>query len=526
MMRKGFRSATCRTSRRKRRAGSARSSTRQGARWVRQEGVAIVVTLDLSLSMAASDVIPDRLTVAKQEVGELLDRVRGDRVGLVIFSGDAFIRFPLTRDVVVAGDIVAALDPGEPLVRSGSDVAAAIDAARRVLAPSAAAAKVILLVSDGESLHGDELAAARRAAADGLRIFTALAGTEAGATIPVRDSDSGRIVPKIDSRTGDPVITRADPQTLDAIARIGGGRLIRLDRAGALSEVVRDLAALDATAFALKSEGLPIERFQAFAAIALALLLIEPLIPTGPRRPGRRRLRRPRAIRRLALAALAGLIALTAAACASTALERNEAGNRYSSIGRTTAALAAYRDAQLEAPDDPRINLNIGRVLHANESYEPAVSESARAVGADDGLSARAFYQIGGHRLAEGDIVAARDAYIEALLLDPSDQDAKFNLELVNLVHFRGRTAPPRDTEARPVDPDGEPVAAPGPSEAELAEQLREDLQTAFDSIVRENPTTEEALDLLDALRARQPIDLYYGGAGLPYVPVAGEDDY
>ncbi|MEE9277787.1 MAG: VWA domain-containing protein, partial [Dehalococcoidia bacterium] len=201
---------------------------------IRQEGVAVVIALDVSLSMAAEDQTPNRLAVAQAEIGGLLDRLRGDRVGLVIFAGDAFIRFPLTRDAVAARDIVNALEPGEALVRPGTDVAAAIDAARALLATSDAATNVILIVSDGESLQGDALLAAREAANRDLRVFTAGVGTEAGSTIPVADRFSRETTVKLDARTGLPVITRLDAPALASLAEAGRGRFVRLDRPGAL----------------------------------------------------------------------------------------------------------------------------------------------------------------------------------------------------------------------------------------------------------------------------------------------------
>jgi Ca-activated chloride channel family protein len=536
---------------------------------IRQEGVAVAVALDVSLSMAAQDVAPNRLTVATAQIADLLDRLRGDRVGLVIFSGDAFIRFPLTRDTNAARDVIADLDPAESLVRTGSNIAAAIDAARLVLDPSDAAANVIIIISDGESLQGDARLAARAAADDGLRIFTALVGTEAGASIPVIDLGSGDTIRKIDSRTGAPVITRADPQALQALADIGRGRLIRLDNPGALSGLAADLDSLESTAFTVRTDSVPIERYQIFAGIALALLLIEPLIPSAPLRRARRRLRRPHPSRRTVLTALVGGIGLIAAACASTAFDRNADGNRLADAGRYDDALQAYRDAQLDAPDDVRINLNVARVLHATEAYERAVAESARAIGDTDALSARALYQIGAHRFAQDDLIAARNAYIEALLIDPTDLDTKYNLELVNLALFGGQPdaqpnpesdaqqAPPGDPNGQPpagdappgpgqpnpsdddifdqdADPTGQPVVPAQPvdpsstpdglSQDDIAAQAGQDLQSALDQLNRDDPTLEQALAILDALRARQARERF--GSGATPIPIAGQDDY
>ena len=395
---------------------------------IRQQGVAVVVALDVSQSMAAQDQAPNRLAVAQRELDRLLERLQGDRVGLVIFSGDAFLRFPLTRDTVAARRIISALRPGEALVQPGSNLAAAIDTAAATLAATEASTRIILLVSDGENLDGNALRAARDAADAGLRLFSAGVGTEEGATIPIRTL-LGTFTPKIDATTDLPVISRLDAPALETLARTGGGRLVRLTRAGALSELAADFNALQSSTFSVRVDSLPIERFQIVAGIAIAALLLAPMAAAG--RAVRLRLPR-RALRVAAPVSVVVAAALVGAACASTAFSRNTDGNRLLTEGRAAEALEAYRDAQHADPDNIRISLNLGRALHILEQYDRAVIESSRGItSTDPTLRARAWYHTGNHRLAQGDLVGARDAYVESLLNDPQDFDAKFNLELV-----------------------------------------------------------------------------------------------
>ncbi len=525
-------------------------------RTLEQQGVAMVVALDVSLSMAAQDTAPNRMQAAQTELAGLLDRMSGDRVGLVIYAGEALVRFPLTRDLTAARELIGAMQPGERLVQPGTDVAAAITQSLALLETTPSRTRVILLVGDGESLSGDALAAARAAAAADVHIFTAGAGSEAGATIPVINRNTTQTVPKIDGRTGEPVITRLDSAALTALADRGRGRFVRLDRPGALSDLAADFEALEASRFHVTTERQPRERFQVPLALALALLLIEPLIAArAPRRAApvaarARWLRR----RRLLFAGLLPVVALLAASCGGFAAERNAAGTAAFEEGRFADAAAAYREALAAEPGDARLALNLGRALHALGEYDTAVVATRRALTThDDALAARAYYQLGVHHFERGDLVAARSAYIEALLLDPADADAKLNLEIVNTL--LAALAPPPAGEGAPGPDDGDgggaegggaggpgtddavdsPVdTAPGrragraplPEEDEpglgagpAAEALRDAIRV-FD---RNNPSLEEALAILDALRA---VEETRGASGMLNVEVAGRDDY
>ncbi len=554
---------------------------------VQQSGIAVVLALDVSLSMGAQDQPPNRLTAAQQEISGLLDRLQRNRIGLVLFGGDAFVRFPLTRDLGAAREIVNALEPGEGFVSAGTDISAAIDAAQALLSPSDAATRAILVISDGESFRGDALLAARDAASQGIRVFAAGAGTPDGATIPVLDPESRRLTPQLDSATGQPIISRADFTSLRSLADAGRGRFVPLTQPGALSDFAIDFSALESTAFQIETQRLPIERFQIFAGLALLLLILDlavPLLRRGARlRAGGMRTAMRASDTRTAMLATAIIITgVVAAACTSSAFSRNEAGNDLYDAGDFPGALRAYRDAQAENPSDRRLNLNAGRVLHSLAEYEPAVAETSRATNTDDSLlAARAFYNIGNHRFAQNDLVGARGAYIEALILDPSDLDAKFNLELVNALLFvqppPGQTpgddgdpnADPSDSSPSDSETAGEPQA-PSNDESETGTPLDSDtsdaeslpsggdrgeasqsagsadpsgdliqpgpdtsstdrlaaeaaLSEALQALNRENPTRDQALAILDALRDRQPREALAIGPQAP-VSIPSED--
>jgi Ca-activated chloride channel family protein len=192
-------------------------------------GVDVVVALDVSSSMQARDVKPDRLTRATLEVGALLDTLAGDRVGLVLFAGEAFVQCPLTTDYAAARLFLRAVS-ARSVPQQGTDLGNALDAARQVLEASEAAAgrsKVVLLVTDGEDLEGHAREAAARLSEAGVRIFALGVGTSAGEPIPLGDA-GGAVSGYKKDRRGEPVVTRLDLATLRAVVEQGGGELYQL----------------------------------------------------------------------------------------------------------------------------------------------------------------------------------------------------------------------------------------------------------------------------------------------------------
>lgn len=254
-----------------------------------RSGVDLVVALDVSRSMLARDVKPDRLGRAVLEVGALLDGLAGDRVGVVVFAGEAFVQCPLTTDYAAARLFLRAVGP-QSVPRQGSDLGNALQAARQVLegaAPAAGRAKVVLLVTDGEDLEGGAREAAARLAEAGVRIDALAVGTAAGEPIPVTDG-AGRVTGYKKDRAGEPVVTRLDLATLREVVARGGGELWELGSADRGVAAFR--AALDrlekselATRLVVQYE----DRYAAAAFPAFLLLLGALLLPEA--RPARRR---------------------------------------------------------------------------------------------------------------------------------------------------------------------------------------------------------------------------------------------
>ena len=444
-----------------------------------QQPLGVVFVLDVSQSMSAGDLRPSRFDAAVTEVRRLVAARRTSRVGLVIFAGEPFVRFPLTLDHESALAVLSALQPGEALVRPGSNIAAAIDTALGLLQREGAMEGAIVVVSDGETHEGDAVAAARAAAGAGVRVFAAGVGTELGAHVPApgtRNEGASRI----DARTGRPVLSRLDEASLRAIAAAGDGRYVRVDSPGAMGGLSADFSAIERTRGGENDALAPREQYQWFAGAALLLLLGGSLARVAPRAElaslaGRvgRRLRGA-----VAVATISALAMLLLTACSgSGAWRANEDGNDHFAAERYQDALESYREAQRRAPENPTINLNVGRALHELGEFDRAESATLGAMRSiDPAIRAVALFHAGNHRWANDDLLGARAAFIESLREQPDLLDAKINLEIVNALLRESGIELQDDADAfgqegeagdRPV---GEGEGDPGEGEGEGAE--------------------------------------------------------
>jgi Ca-activated chloride channel homolog len=195
---------------------------------VNRTGVDVVIVLDTSYSMLAEDVKPNRITQAKYEISRLIDNLDGDRVALVVFSGDSYVQCPLTTDYGAAKTLMEFIDAGMVPV-PGTNIESALKKSLDLIAHGSEAggeSSAILLFTDGENLDGDPVGAAKKVAEKGVRILTVGIGTPAGDLIPMRD-EKGGIEGFRENREGEKVKTRLDETTLERIASLTGGVYLR-----------------------------------------------------------------------------------------------------------------------------------------------------------------------------------------------------------------------------------------------------------------------------------------------------------
>jgi len=244
---------------------------------VKQEGVDIFVALDVSLSMKAEDIKPNRLEKAKFEIRNLISRLGGDRVGLIVFAGEAYMQFPLTTDYGAANIFLDVVDT-DVAPTPGTNIAAAIKRALSSFDLKELATKVLVIITDGENTEGDAFEAAKEAAEKGILIYAIGLGSSAGSPIPVYNASGQQIDFKRD-RAGNVVVTRLDEVSLEKIAAVGKGVYYRgTNTQDELQEIYDDISTLQKREIGIKQLTDYEDRFQFFVGAGLVLLLMEVLI--------------------------------------------------------------------------------------------------------------------------------------------------------------------------------------------------------------------------------------------------------
>ena len=429
---------------------------------VQTGGAQLVVVLDVSRSMGATDVAPSRLAAARTALAETFARLRGDRVALVVFAGDARLRFPLTRDLQAAATVIESVEGGTLLLERGTNAASGLELAGELFDEETSGGRVVLLVSDGENLGGDPATAAAALAAEGIDVLVAGIGTPTGGPVPIRNPLTREVEP-LRNDQGEAVVTRLDEAGLRAIARAGDGHYLGANPAALPGAVRARVAGLDHAAYSATTISLPTERFHWFAAAAVVLVLLGTAVEW-------RVLVRWRWRGAPVLAAVVGL-ALVLSACATAAYTLNERALEALDEGDLDTAIELLYEAQAEDPRDGRIALNLAAVLDQAGRYEEAVSAARRALNDHDGdIAAAAYSSLGHHLFALGELEEALDAFTEGLLLTPGDDVLRRDFEVVwRLLH----PPPPPEQQAAAEPPEGDSGEGDQPPETQPAPRAR-----------------------------------------------------
>jgi Ca-activated chloride channel family protein len=395
-----------------------------GFRWeeTRRRGIDIMLALDTSKSMLARDVAPDRLGRAKLSILDLLEKLEGDRVGLIPFAGEAYLMCPLTLDYDAFRQSLATADT-EIVPAPGSDLANAIRVGGKAL-DTEANHRILVIVTDGEDLEGEAVAEAKRAAAAGVTIHTVGVGTLSGELIPAEGGF-------LRDEKGELVRSRLDEKALREIAEATGG--IYEPIAGGLDAIYQQkLSLVPKEDLMARRHKVPLERFEWALGLGGLALLVEMLL-------GDRRTRRAWRLPRLGRAA-AGAAVLLAATAAHASPQDGEKAFRE---GEFEGAAAEYRGALESAPGDTRLHQGLAAASYKKGDFEAAAESYRRAFRTEDlKLQNEAYYGLGNTLFRQGQqgkdparTVAkweeALTQYEGALKLDPEDEDARFNRDLV-----------------------------------------------------------------------------------------------
>ena len=250
---------------------AARPQYGQREQTVKRQGIEAVIALDISNSMMAEDVVPNRLERAKQMLSKMIDRMVDDKVGLVVFAGEAFTQLPITCDYVSAKMFLSNIDPS--LIQTqGTAIGDALSTSIRAFgAEQSEANRAIVLITDGENHEDDAVAVATRAKEAGIKILVVGIGKPEGAPIPIPGTNDFR-----KDRQGNVVVSRLNEDMCREIAKAGNGIYVRCDNTNtAMRAIEKELDTLATTELETQVFTDYNEQFQTFALLALLILVID-----------------------------------------------------------------------------------------------------------------------------------------------------------------------------------------------------------------------------------------------------------
>jgi len=383
----------------------------------KQKGRDVIVAIDTSRSMLATDVSPTRLARAKLFTQDLIRLVQGDRIGLIAFAGSAFLQAPLTLDYAAVTNALDELDT-DLIPKGGTNLAAAITAAREAFGKAEGNTRALVILTDGEELDADGIAAAKQAEKEGIRIFAVGIGSPEGSLIPIRLED-GRPDFVRDAQ-GKPVNSKLDDSRLREIAAATGGFYIPLGPEAPREIFQKGIVPMELSEAGVFKARQPVERFQ-WPLAAAALLLALSLLPGDRRRATK-------------IAVL--ILAFQPSAWAQSGLDDYRNGNF------DKAAAAFEKDLQGQ-PSSRELQFNAGAAAYKLGDYEKAAGLFTEAMLSEDPkLREDASYNLANTMVRKGEAAADAQAkktnwesaiehYDEALELDPDNAAAKTNRDLV-----------------------------------------------------------------------------------------------
>lgn len=393
----------------------------------------VVVCVDVSRSMMATDTAPSRLARAKLACYDLLSVAKSDRIGLVAFAGSAFLQCPLALDGEAFRQNVAALDT-DIIPEQGTALAAALDEAAEAFSADSGTRKAVILITDGED-H-EELAepAARRLAAAGISLFTVGVGTPKGDLLKGSDPYGNAIFVK--DEDGNPVKSQLNEPLLQRLAEVARGFYLPLQSSKTMATLYeRGIAPMEAVRFSSATVRSRIERFQWPLGVGILLLLLELLLPGASKAAGR--VLPPGALGRAVGASVllvACLNGMPGRAASDEALERYRQGE-YDTSRKEYERLAQ------ESPDDFRLRFNAGAAAYKMDDFEGAAGLFEQVLRSPDlELQQKAWYNLGNARFRAGESEQDPDkkreqwqqalsSFTGALKLNPGDTAAQANYQ-------------------------------------------------------------------------------------------------
>ena len=405
---------------------AARPQFGQSERTEKRQGIEAIVALDISNSMLAEDVAPNRLERAKQMLSKLMDNMVNDKVGLGVFAGDAFVQLPITCDYVSAKMFLNSIKP-ELIKTQGTAIGAALSTSIRCFGEQSDASRAIILITDGENHEDDAVAVAKRAKEAGIQVLVVGIGKPEGSPIPVAGSNNF-----MKDRSGNVVVSRLNEDMCREVAQAGGGIYVRCDNTNTATKAIqKELDKLGTQELETQVFTDYNEQYQSFALIALLLLVIDFFIFN----------RKNKMITRLDIfgdSARRNTITVLLILCSLNMFAQRESGdvrrgNKEYRKQNFTEAEVDYRRGLEVNKDSYEAHYNLGDALFKQDKYADAQTEFETAAKLLDKKNdkerySKAMHNIGNCNFAQQQYDKAVAAYQESLRANPKDNDTRYNL--------------------------------------------------------------------------------------------------
>ena len=389
----------------------------------KRTGIETIIAMDISNSMLAEDVTPSRLDRSKMMVENLVDHFTNDKIGLIVFAGDAFIQLPITSDYVSAKMFLSSITPSM-IATQGTDIAKAITMSTNSFTQQEGVGKAIIVITDGEDHEGGALEAAKEAQNKGMRVYVLGVGSPKGAPIPTGNGDYMK------DNMGQTVMTGLNEEMCRQIAQAGGGAYIHVENnSNAQDQLDHELDKLAKKEIESTIYSDYDEQFQAVCIIVLLLLIIEVCI-LDIKNPMLKNVSLFKRNKKAVVAVLFLLVATGVHAQGDRLLVRQ--GNKQFRAGNYAEAEVSYRKAVEKNPRNAQAHYNLGNALLGQRKDSAAVVQFENAAKQETNpmRKAQSYHNIGVICQGQKQYAQAIEAYKEALRNNPTDDETRYNLEL------------------------------------------------------------------------------------------------
>lgn len=399
----------------------------------KRTGIETIIAMDISNSMLAEDIVPSRLDRSKMIVENLVDKFSNDKIGLIVFAGDAFVQLPITSDYVSAKMFLSNIDPSM-IATQGTDIAGAIDMATHSFTQDKEVGKAVIIITDGEDHEGGALEAAKAAKSAGMRVYVLGVGSTQGAPIPVPGTGD-----YMKDNTGNTVMSALNEQMCREVAQAGGGAFIHVENnSRAQDQLDAELDKLskkeiDSTVYSDFDE-----QFMAFAILALLLLIAEICILES-KNPLFQHVSLFRRGKQIPTSRLLLLLFMSIAysfspltAQAQTDRQYLRQGNKQFRAGIYADAEVSYRKALEKNDRNPQVLFNLGNSLMAQRKDSAAIVEFEKATKIETTplRKSMSYHNMGVICQQHQMWGEAIEAYKQSLRLNPNDDETRYNLQL------------------------------------------------------------------------------------------------